>query len=65
MIADKDRFHSSIYDRLSPIVRERLDALLGSAETDRVEEVPGSRPAVLLTLRGNPGRPSLASMQAV
>ena len=61
--AHEDRFHSSIYDRLSPIVRGRLDALLGSAETDRVEEAPGSIPAVLLTLRGNAGRPSLASMQ--
>jgi hypothetical protein len=44
-------------------VRARLDALLGSAGTDRAEEVLGSVPAVLLTLRGNPGRPSLASMQ--
>ena len=41
----------------------QLNALLGSAEADRAAEVPGSVPAVLLTLRGDPGRPSLASVQ--
>jgi TnpA family transposase len=60
--AHEDRFHSAIYDRLSPIVRERLNALLGSAEADHAAEVPGSVPA-LLTLRGDPGRPRLASVQ--
>jgi hypothetical protein len=44
-------------------VRGRLNALLGSAEADRAAEVPGSVSAVLLTLRGDPGRPSLASVQ--
>jgi hypothetical protein len=48
-------------------MRERLDQLLGTAEgeADRsvTEDVLGSAPAALLKLRGNPGRPSLASMQ--
>ncbi len=64
---DEEQFHTDIYARLSPANRERLDELLGSAEGegDRsvADEVPGSAPAALLTLRGNPGRPSLASMQ--
>jgi Enoyl-(Acyl carrier protein) reductase len=37
--AHEDRFHSSIYDRLSPIVRGRLNALLGSAEADRAADI--------------------------
>jgi len=45
---------------LSPAIRERLDELLGSAEG---ENATCSAPATLLTLCGNPGRPSLASMQ--
>ena len=65
--AHEERFHADIYGRLSPAMRERLDELLGSAEGegDRsvAEDVPGSAPAALLKLRGNPGRPSLASMQ--
>ncbi len=58
--AHEERFHSDIYARLSPAVHARLDELLGSAES---ENIAGGAPAVLLTLRGNPGRPSLASMQ--
>ena len=65
--AHEERFHADIYGRLSPAIRERLDELLGSAEGEGdpsvADEVPGSAPAALLTLRGNPGRPSLASMQ--
>ena len=65
--AHEERFYADIYGRLSPAMRERLDQLLGSAEgeADRsvTEDVPGSAPAALLKLRGNPGRPSLASMQ--
>lgn len=57
--AHEERFHADIYGRLSPAIRERLEELLGSAEG---EDVPGSAPAALLKLRGNPGRPSLASM---
>lgn len=52
------------------MTRERLDALLrpeqdgqeGSA-ADAQEEAAGSAPAVLLKLRGSPGRSSLAGMQ--
>lgn len=58
--AHEDRFHTDICARLSPAIRARLDELLGSAES---ESINGGAPAVLLTLRGSPGRPSLASMQ--
>jgi TnpA family transposase len=63
----EDRFHNGVSDRLALAARERLDALLRPDKADR-EEAPeaenvGSAPAVLLQLRGSPGRPSLASMQ--
>jgi TnpA family transposase len=58
--AHEERFHANICGRLLPTIRERLDELLGSAES---ENVTGSTTAALLMLRGNPGRPSLASMQ--
>jgi TnpA family transposase len=58
--AHEERFHADIYARLSPTIRERLDELLGYVE---VVDVPNSAPAPLLRLRGNPGKPSLASMQ--
>jgi hypothetical protein len=58
--AHEERFHADIYAQLSPAVRGRLDELLGSAEG---ESVTGSAPAALLTLRGDPRHPSLASMQ--
>ena len=65
--AHEEQFHADIYARLSPVNRESLEELLGSAEGEGdpsvAEEVPGSAPAALLALRGNPGRPSLASMQ--
>jgi hypothetical protein len=65
--AHEDRFHASVYERLLPATRERLDALLRPAKSGS-DDVPqddttGSAPAVLLKLRGSPGRPSLASMQ--
>jgi TnpA family transposase len=65
--AHEERFHAAVYERLSPETRERLNALL---RPDRVggddsaqDDAAGSAPAVLLKLRGSPGRPSLASMQ--
>ena len=58
--AHEERFHADIYARLSPPICAYLDELLWSAES---ENVTGSAPAALLTLRGNPGCPSLASMQ--
>jgi hypothetical protein len=58
--AHEDRFHADIHARLSATTRERLDGLLGYVE---VVDVPNSPPAPLLRLRGNPGKPSLASVQ--
>lgn len=64
--AHEERFHADIYERLSPAIRERLDQLLGvesEGDPSVAEKASGSAPASLLALRGNPGRPSLASMQ--
>lgn len=65
--AHEEQFHADIYGRLSPAIRERLDELLGSAvgagDPSVTEDVSAGAPAALLKLRGNPGRPSLASMQ--
>jgi hypothetical protein len=64
--AHEDRFHADIYGRLSPAIRERLDQLLGAegeGDSSAAEKAAGSAPVPLLVLRGNPGRPSLASMQ--
>jgi hypothetical protein len=58
--AHEERFHADIYARLSSAIRERLDGLLGYVEAI---DVPSSAPAPLLRLRGNPGKPSLASVQ--
>jgi hypothetical protein len=58
--AHEERFQTDIYARLSPPTRERLDGLLGFVE---VADAPSGASAPLLQLRGNPGRPSLASMQ--
>jgi len=56
-----------VYERLSPATRERLDTLLRPDKADGNESAQdnnsGSASAVLLKLRGSPGRPSLASMQ--
>jgi TnpA family transposase len=66
--AHEDRFHTDIYERLSPQTRERLSALLnpdkeGSGDNDTQDDAASGAPAILLKLRGSPGRPSLASMQ--
>ncbi|MFO1419538.1 MAG: Tn3 family transposase [Candidatus Competibacteraceae bacterium] len=65
--AHEDRFHARVCERLSPTTRERLDALLHPEKSGSDDVAPndtiGSAPAVLLKLRGSPGRPSLASMQ--
>ena len=65
--AHEGRFHNGVYARLSLATRKNLDALLrpegdGSEELNQDDAI-GSAPAVLLKLRGSPGRPSLASMQ--
>lgn len=65
--AHEDRFHAGVYERLLPATRERLDALLRPDRADgdalAQDDAAGSASAVLLKLRGSPGRPSLASMQ--
>jgi TnpA family transposase len=61
-----DRFHARTVERLSSATRKRLDALLrpeGSDEAAAEDEDSSQAPAVLLKLLGNPGRPSLASLQ--
>jgi len=66
--AHEERFHTSVYERLPPATRERLDALLRpeKADTDAdgdQDAATDHTPAVLLKLRDDPGRPSLASLQ--
>lgn len=65
--AHEDLFHNAVYERLSPEHRGNLDALLRSekfgSENSEQDDITGSASALLLTLRSNPGRPSLASMQ--
>jgi TnpA family transposase len=66
--AHDERFCATILDRLTPIVRARLEALLrpaGSKDEDgpQNKETPGTAPALLLQLRGDPGQPNLASVQ--
>jgi hypothetical protein len=62
----EERFHADIYGRLSSAIRERLDKLRpaeGDSDSSSPDDMAGSAPAVLLKLRYNPGRPSVASMQ--
>lgn len=63
--AHLDRFHTTVYERLSPAAHRRLDALLlpeiEEGEHSVAGETPGNTPAALLRLRGSPGRPSLAT----
>jgi TnpA family transposase len=64
--AYEDAFHARTLERLSSATRKRLDALLSPEETDEAmaeDEASRQAPAVLLKLLGNPGRPSLASLQ--
>lgn len=66
--AHDERFCTTILGRLTPTIRAMLEALLrpcGSKDEDdpEVNEGPGTAPALLLQLRDNPGRPSLASVQ--
>ncbi|WP_161493780.1 hypothetical protein [Nitrosospira lacus] len=65
--AHEERFHADIYRRLAPVIRKRLDELLlpdkHESDGSSLDDKSNSAPAVLLKLRGNPGRPSLASMQ--
>jgi hypothetical protein len=66
--AHEDRFHASVYERLPPTARERLDALLypekADADTDGSQYPATDRTSTLLVkLRDEPARPSLASLQ--
>jgi len=65
--AYEDSFHAGVYERLSLTVREQLDALLRpekvSGDDVTQDDSASGAPAVLLKLRGSPGRPSLASLQ--
>jgi hypothetical protein len=66
--AHDERFCPTILARLTPITRARLEALLRPAgskeeEVSAINEAPGTAPALLRQLRGDPGQPSLASVQ--
>lgn len=66
--AHEERLYVRIQDCLTPETRARLEALLhpesdaGSGSDGNGQ--PGAAPALLLRLRGDPGRPSLAGVQA-
>jgi TnpA family transposase len=66
--AHEERFHNGVYERLPHATRERLDALLrpekADTDADGDQDAATDRtPALLLRLRDDPGRPSLASLQ--
>lgn len=61
--AHDERFCDGIRDLLPPETRANLDALLKPADGKLTDSPPGTAPALLLRLRGSPGRPSLAGVQ--
>ena len=65
--AHDESFCAGILGRLAPTTRERLEALLRPAANDSgdpsTDQSPGTAPALLLRLRSDPGKPSLASVQ--
>ena len=65
--AHDERFYAGIIGRLAPATRERLEALLRPAgnesERSASDQSPATAPALLLRLRGDPGKPSLAGVQ--
>jgi hypothetical protein len=61
--AHDERFCVGIKERLAPGTRAKLDALLKPADDEPKDRPPGTAPALLLQLRGSPGRPSLAGIQ--
>jgi TnpA family transposase len=61
-----ERFCTGIVGRLDLATRERLEALLRPAANESEpppDQATGMMPALLLWLRGDPGKPSLASVQ--
>ena len=65
--AHDERFCAGILSRLTPATRERLEALLRPAANESgnppSDQSPATAPALLLRLRSDPGRPSLAGVQ--
>ena len=65
--AHDERFCVGILGRLARKTRGRLDALLLAAENESDNsgsgQSPGTAPALLLRLRSDPGKPSLAGVQ--
>ena len=65
--AHDERFCACILGRLAPTTRSRLDALLLAAANESGDsgsgQSPGTAPALLLRLRSDPGKPSLAGVQ--
>ena len=65
--AHDERFCAGVLSRLAPTTRERLEALLRPAAKESndpsSDQSTGTAPALLLRLRGDPGKPSLASVQ--
>jgi TnpA family transposase len=63
----EERFHASVVNRLTAETRKRLEALLRPAEEEATPAAPDPStqpaPALLLHLRGDPGRPGLAGVQ--
>jgi TnpA family transposase len=66
LYAHDERVYADILARLPLLARSRLDDLLrpadGTPDTAAPESLVGTAPAVLLRLRRDPGRPSLASV---
>ncbi len=66
--AHDDRLYAGIRGRLTLATRDRLEALLqpasGAEGGSDGDEAPEVAPALLLQLRSDPGRPSLAGVQA-
>ena len=66
--AHDERFHAAILDRLGPATRDQLESLLHPALDEEPgnpasDQTTGTAPALLLRLHGDPGKPSLASVQ--
>ena len=66
--AHDERFCAGVLSRLAPATRGRLEALLRPAAANESSDPPSDQspvtaPALLLRLRGDPGKPSLAGVQ--
>ena len=65
--AHDERFCAGVLSRVAPATRERLEALLRPAANESgdppSDQSPATAPALLLRLRSDPGKPSLAGVQ--